>query len=296
MRIDSALAPDFKPGTLIEAGGVVTFFPFRPGLNAIKLTELDQKPAPEPLALERGAVRAGIHRYNLCGYEANFDRCATTVLFEAKLPLKLFRELKLEPGMRLRLTGICELELDNAFGIARFTKVFTLTLRAAQDLVVLERPPYWNKGRLLGLLSVTGGAGLLFAALSWMLRRKVAEQSAIIERQTTTRATLDERQRIARDLHDTLEQELSSVAILLDTTSQQCAKVEVRLKRDPLTVRELEVLHLIVEGLINKEIGGRLGITEGTFKLHVAKVLAKVGAQDRTRAAILAVERGIVKL
>lgn len=74
------------------------------------------------------------------------------------------------------------------------------------------------------------------------------------------------------------------------------AKVEARMKRDPLTLRELEVLHLIVEGLSNKEIGGRLGITEGTVKLHVAKVLAKVGAQDRTRAAILAVERGFVRL
>jgi DNA-binding NarL/FixJ family response regulator len=74
------------------------------------------------------------------------------------------------------------------------------------------------------------------------------------------------------------------------------AKVEARLKRDPLTPRELQILHLIVEGLINKEIGGRLGITEGTVKLHVAKVLAKVGAQDRTRAAILAVERGLVRL
>jgi DNA-binding NarL/FixJ family response regulator len=74
------------------------------------------------------------------------------------------------------------------------------------------------------------------------------------------------------------------------------AKVEARLKRDPLTPRELQILQLIVDGLINKEIGGRLGITEGTVKLHVAKVLAKIGAQDRTRAAILAVERGIVRL
>lgn len=73
-------------------------------------------------------------------------------------------------------------------------------------------------------------------------------------------------------------------------------KVEARMKRDPLSPREMEVLHLIVEGLINKEIGARLGITEGTVKLHVAKILAKVGAQDRTRAAILAVERGIVRL
>ena len=74
------------------------------------------------------------------------------------------------------------------------------------------------------------------------------------------------------------------------------AKIDARLKRDPLSPRELEILHLIVEGLINKEIGARLGITEGTVKLHVAKVLAKLGAMDRTKAAMLAVERGIVRL
>ena len=111
--------------------------------------------------------------------------------------------------------------MDNPFGIARFTKVFSITLRSAQDLVVLQTPPYWNNQRLLVLLLATGGAGLLIAVWAWMLRRKVAEQSVIIERQTARRATLEERQRIARDLHDTLEQELSGVAILLDTTSQQ---------------------------------------------------------------------------
>jgi DNA-binding NarL/FixJ family response regulator len=74
------------------------------------------------------------------------------------------------------------------------------------------------------------------------------------------------------------------------------AKLEARGQRLPLTPRELEILQLIVNGLSNKEIGARLIITEGTVKLHVAKVLAKLGAADRTRAAILAVERGIVRL
>ena len=233
MRIDSALAPDFKPGTFIEAEGVVTLFPFRPGLNAVNLREIEQHSSPEPVRLNYAAERKSAEQFELVTIDTTYvDMRQTSIeaqllcrsgnaLFEAKLPLKLFRDLMLEPGMRLRLRGICELEIDNPFGIARLTKVFTITLRTANDLVVLQRPPYWNKLRLLELLAVTGGAGLLFAALSWVLRRKVAEQSAIIERQTTTRATLDERQRIARDLHDTLEQELSGVAILLDTASQQ---------------------------------------------------------------------------
>ena len=74
------------------------------------------------------------------------------------------------------------------------------------------------------------------------------------------------------------------------------AKFKAQAQREPLSPRELETLQLIVEGLINKEIGARLGIADGTVKQHVAKVLAKLGAADRTRAAILAVERGIVRL
>jgi DNA-binding NarL/FixJ family response regulator len=74
------------------------------------------------------------------------------------------------------------------------------------------------------------------------------------------------------------------------------ARFDAQAQREPLSPRELETLQLIVEGLINKEIGARLGIADGTVKMHVAKVLAKLGAADRTRAAILAVERGIVRL
>ncbi len=233
MRIDSALTPDFKPGTMIEAEGCVTFFPFRPGLNAETLTELNRTEAPEPLPLDYGADRRSGEQFELVTLDTTYlDMMQTSigarllcrsegVIFEAKLPPHLHDEFKLEPGMRLRLRGICELEIDNPFGIARFTKVFSIALRSAQDLVVLQTPPYWNSQRLLGLLSVTGGAGLLIAGWAWLLRRKVAQQSALIERQTTARATLEERQRIARELHDTLEQELSGVAILLDTSSQQ---------------------------------------------------------------------------
>jgi signal transduction histidine kinase len=233
MRIDSALTPAFKPGTLIEAEGNVIFFPFRPGLNAATLTMLEESASPEPLPLDHGADRRSGEQFELVSVDTTYlDMMQASngtrllcrsegVVFEAKLPPDLHHEFRLEPGMRLRLRGICELELDNPFGIARFTKVFTITLRSAQDLVVLRTPPYWNNKRLLWLLLVTGGAGLLIAAWAWMLRRKVAEQSGIIERQTAARATLEERQRISRELHDTLEQELSGVAILLDTTSQQ---------------------------------------------------------------------------
>jgi DNA-binding NarL/FixJ family response regulator len=56
----------------------------------------------------------------------------------------------------------------------------------------------------------------------------------------------------------------------------------------PLSERELEVLRLLAEGGSNREIAGALFLAEGTVKNHVTNVLAKLGARDRTQAALRA--------
>ena len=61
-----------------------------------------------------------------------------------------------------------------------------------------------------------------------------------------------------------------------------------------LTARERDVLRLVVEGLANKQIAQRLGIGEKTIKTHVSRVLAKLGVEDRTQAAVLAIREGLV--
>lgn len=74
------------------------------------------------------------------------------------------------------------------------------------------------------------------------------------------------------------------------------AKLRLRQRREPLILRELDILRLIVDGRANKEIASALGLSEPLVKLHVRKILEKLGAPDRTRAATLAIERGIVRL
>jgi DNA-binding NarL/FixJ family response regulator len=69
-----------------------------------------------------------------------------------------------------------------------------------------------------------------------------------------------------------------------------------RMPRPDLSARELDVLHLIVKGLSNKEIGAALEITEGTVKLHVRKVLEKLKVADRTQAATAALQSGIIRM
>jgi DNA-binding NarL/FixJ family response regulator len=63
---------------------------------------------------------------------------------------------------------------------------------------------------------------------------------------------------------------------------------------EPLSDRELEILRLVATGDSNKEIAARLYITEGTVKNHVTNILGKLGVRDRTQAALMAREMGLI--
>jgi len=64
--------------------------------------------------------------------------------------------------------------------------------------------------------------------------------------------------------------------------------------RQPLTPREIEVLAMIAEGLGNKEIAARLGISGHTVKFHIAAILAKLGAGSRTEAVTIGLRQGLI--
>ena len=63
---------------------------------------------------------------------------------------------------------------------------------------------------------------------------------------------------------------------------------------EALTAKETEVLGLMASGCSNKEISRMLHKSEGTIKNHVSNVLAKLGVRDRTRAVLLAIEKGLL--
>jgi DNA-binding NarL/FixJ family response regulator len=65
---------------------------------------------------------------------------------------------------------------------------------------------------------------------------------------------------------------------------------------EALTAREAEVLELLAEGLSNKAIAARLGISDQTVKFHVASIGGKLGAANRTDAVRLAARRGLIAL
>ncbi len=65
---------------------------------------------------------------------------------------------------------------------------------------------------------------------------------------------------------------------------------------EELTPREIEVLQLLAEGLANKAIAQRLGISDHTVKFHVNAIMGKLGAQSRTAAVVRATRMGLVVL
>lgn len=95
------------------------------------------------------------------------------------------------------------------------------------------------------------------------------------------------------ELLDTIRQVAAGRTRIPSRVAERLAQ---RIPLSELTPREMEILTLIVRGKSNKQIADSLNITEGTVKLHVNKILDKMAVEDRTQAAISAVQRGLIRL
>ena len=65
---------------------------------------------------------------------------------------------------------------------------------------------------------------------------------------------------------------------------------------EEITSRETEVLRMLAERLVNKDIATRRGISEHTVKFHISSILDKLGASTRTEAVSLGIRRGLIPI
>jgi DNA-binding NarL/FixJ family response regulator len=79
-------------------------------------------------------------------------------------------------------------------------------------------------------------------------------------------------------------------------SSEIAAEIAEHAADDILTPREIDVLRLLAKGNANKEIAGKLSLTEETVKGHVKNILAKLDVHDRTHAVTVGLKRGIIDL
>lgn len=149
------------------------------------------------------------------------------VLFDATLSpaAGADRLLSIPLNSEVRVTGIC---LVQSGGFWSVPQSFRILLRSPQDLTVLHAPSWWNLRHTLWILGGTVGALFLVTVWIVVLGRRLREQMHLIRQKIRSGAVLQERNRIARELHDNLEQELAGITMQLDLAVdcfQQAPKV-----------------------------------------------------------------------
>ena len=152
-----------------------------------------------------------------------------------------------------------------------------------RDLASSVVVPLALSGRLVGVINASRepGAPRMDENAAHLLEL-LANQAAIL---IDSFQMLDELQRKDQRLEQLVDQ------LLGETGRRPATSIELLA---PLTRREQQVLELLVDGLTNREIALRLVVEPDTIKDHVQSIIKKLGATDRTHAAVIAVRGGIV--
>jgi signal transduction histidine kinase len=165
------------------------------------------------------------------------------IVFDATLPPGFGNDPAIPLDSVVRVKGIC---LVRSGGLWRTPESLHLLLRSPQDVMVLRAPSWWNFRHTLWLLAIT--VGILLAVAAWvvLLGKRLREQIFITRQKLKDSAVLEERNRIARELHDTLEQGLAGITMQLDLATD-CFQQAPRLAQQALeTARDMS-RHSMVE-------------------------------------------------
>lgn len=167
------------------------------------------------------------------------------VLFDAALQTRdqVERLLSLRVNSEVHVSGIC---LVRTGGLWSIPQSFRFLLRSPDDVVLVRAPSWWNLRHAMWVLTITVGALLIVLAWVVILGRRLREQMAIIRQKLRSSAVLEERNRIARELHDTLEQELAGITMQLDLAAD-CFQQVPRVARQALDTARQMSRHSMVE-------------------------------------------------
>jgi len=227
--VRSRLRIPVMPGDEVEVLGFPERGEYSPVLGDAVFRKTGRQPAPPPVKLTVERARDGNNDADLIQVDARLvehSHGATedvlvledqNFIFRAHLELNLKSDALpgLKPGTQLRLTGVCLVQR----GDQRWPQSFRMILRSPADIGVLQLPPWWTFQRVLAALGIV--TVILLAATVWLftLQRRVSAQTKIIRRKIRREAVLEERTRIARDFHDTLEQELAGIGMQMETAA-----------------------------------------------------------------------------
>ena len=229
---------DMKVGDRVRVSGYAWSQPISRGLRATEISKLDEAKFVEPIELDHSQLRDPENNYTLVtldvevmdigrSFKGNEKGSATQTsflcrageeVFECKIPTHYIVNEKFSPGMRLEVTGIVNLEqaidVPWRFSIERMW----LQLRYLGDIQVLSNAPWINSERLNYIIFVMLGIILITLFFVRALRKTVSRQTELIKNQIKRKSIMSERHRIARELHDNLDQGLAGIALQLDSS------------------------------------------------------------------------------
>lgn len=223
--------PELPPvGARISVAGYRSTEAGVPHLHTVAFRVESEGPPPEPRAVSITAPLATMRKGELIRVEGRLADAVYSAkesllvldegpdTFTARLPGQTDRKDFPPPkDALLGLTGI----LVEAPDPGNPGSGFELQLRDANDIAVLERPPFWTGVRIaatlgLALLAIGGLTGW-----SIWLSRKVRRQAKNLAARTEAEKVQEERNRISRELHDTLEQDLVALSMQLNLAHEQ---------------------------------------------------------------------------
>ena len=228
---------DFCVGDKVRISGYAWSQPISRGLRAIEVVKLDIDQTVKPIEVPFSELRDPQYNHALARVNAwvvdigkSFGGGTGSVVqssllcrsgedvFECKVPSSVVESEVVEIGMQLQLTGLVHLEqmkdVPWRFSIDRMW----LQLRSLDDIVVLAEAPWLTTQRLTYMIAVMVGVIGVTLFFVITLRKTVRRQTELIGSQIRHKSIMSERQRIARELHDNLDQGLAGIALQLSSS------------------------------------------------------------------------------
>ena len=233
----AAAATSIVAGDQVEAVGFAEAGPFAARLAEARVrvtasgdTVVPRRPSADELRTNCDAQLIQVEMPVL----AREDRAEGTLLtadldgisMQVVAPVRLSPEIG--PTATIRVTAPC-LVTDTRHSQYNLTAAgYALYPTTSDDVTLIRRPPLWNVRRLAIALAASLTAGAVGLAWVVLLRRQVRSQLAVIEEKIQSEAVAEERRRIAREFHDSLEQDLAGLALRIDSAAGNVADPEVR--------------------------------------------------------------------
>jgi len=252
VRVNTRQPDSLEPGDLVEVAGFVVQAGGFAVLSEAVFRKTGRSPLPAPILATRSQILAvkslgtsdlkkedydGTRvriRARLIKVESNpgedhrfFLDCEDGVVV-ATLPARIPRaSLRSDmPGSEVEATGLCAVRLATGWPVLTLPvpESFVLLLHAPDDIRVVRTPSWWTARRLLTVLAGTVAVLALALLWVWLLRRTVARQASRLaaeqqskrDAEVEFKATIRERNRLAADIHDTLQQDLTAMAFQME--------------------------------------------------------------------------------